>query len=175
MRVLLVTNLFPPVYTGGAEVSNFHTCQALIRRGVQCSVLFINNRMPQLLEQWYDFHGLPVHRVNFHTLRRSAVTDIFDWRIYRAMQRELQHIQPDLVHMTNMSGRHWRPMLPAVVRVYQWSTCCTICGCCAPIICSIGWIVHCAQHRQAAGRVCNASGAMTIGAQCHSDARCSKR
>ncbi len=109
MRVLLVTNTFPPAYTGGAEVSNYHTCQALIRRGVQCSVLFINNRMPQPLDQWYDFHGLPVHRVNFHTWRRTALNDVFDWRIYRAMKRELDRIRPDIVHMTNMSGATLAP------------------------------------------------------------------
>ena len=109
MRVLLITNTFPPGYTGGAEVSNYHTCRELIRRGVQCSVLFVNARVPRPVDGWYELGGIPVHRVNFVTRERSPVKDIFDWRVYRAVRAELRRLRPDLVHITNVSGATLAP------------------------------------------------------------------
>ena len=63
MRVLFVTNTFLPNYTGGAEVSLYHTCRGLMRDEVACSVLHVNNRRDKTKEDWYDVDGIPVHRV----------------------------------------------------------------------------------------------------------------
>jgi glycosyltransferase involved in cell wall biosynthesis len=109
MRVLFVTNTFPPAYTGGAEVANYHTVRGLIRRGITCEILFINNRMPRTAEDWYALDDIPVHRIDFFTRRRTTLNEVFDGRIYRALRAELKRFKPDVVHMQNMSGATLAP------------------------------------------------------------------
>ena len=109
MRVLFITNLFPPGYTGGAEISNYYVCQGLIRRGATCSILSVHNRMPRTADTWYDYDGLPVHRVDFFTRVREALTDVFDGRVYQAVRREIQRFKPDIVHIGNVSGSTLAP------------------------------------------------------------------
>ena len=104
MRIMFVTNTFPPGYTGGAEVSTVHTCRGLIQRGVDCSVLVLNNRFPEIRDEWYEYEGIPVHCVFYSTPRRTALTDVWDLRIYRWLHAELRRLQPDLVHIHNVSG-----------------------------------------------------------------------
>lgn len=110
MRVLFVVNTFPPGYTGGAEVANYHTCRGLIRRGVDCSVLVLNNRVSNWPDAWYEVDGIPVHRAG-HMLPRSSVTDVFDLWIYRLIKAELLRLRPDVVHIHNVSGVTLAPYL----------------------------------------------------------------
>ncbi len=109
MRILFVTNTFPPAYTGGAEVANYHTVRGLIRRGVQCGLLFVNNRMPRTAEEWYEVDGIPVHRRDYFTRRRTAIGDVFDLRVYRTVLTELKRFRPDVVHLQNVSGATLAP------------------------------------------------------------------
>jgi len=81
----------------------------LMRRGVDCSLLVLNNRQPQALDEWYDFDGIPVHRIHYATEKRTAWRDVFDVRIYRAVRKALLTIQPDLVHIHNVSGATLAP------------------------------------------------------------------
>ena len=110
MRVLFIVPTFPPGYTGGAEVANYATCRGLIRQGVDCSILVLNNRVSEWVDEWYELDGLPVHRVA-HRMPRSAWTDVFDWRIYRTTVAELRRLRPDLVHFHNASGMTLAPYL----------------------------------------------------------------
>ncbi len=109
MRVLFITNWFPPSYTGGAEVATYHTCRALIRLGFDCSVLVINNRAPEIVDEWYELDGIPVHRVVYRRTPRTHLTDVFDWRIYRTVKSNLTRTAPDLVHVQNVSGSTLAP------------------------------------------------------------------
>lgn len=104
MRVLFVMNTFPPGYTGGAEVSNLHTCQALLQRGIDCSIIVLYNRLPEARDEWYEYAGIPVHRVHFFTSLRSPISDMWDLRVHRYLVAELRRLQPDLVHVHNISG-----------------------------------------------------------------------
>lgn len=110
MRVLFIVNTFPPSYTGGAEVATYHTCRELIRQGIDCSILVCNNRVSEFADEWYELDGIPVHRV-VHMVPRSALTDLFDLRIYRAVKAELRRLRPDVVHMQNVSGTTLAPYL----------------------------------------------------------------
>lgn len=109
MRVLALSNTFPPGYTGGAEIANYHTCRGLIRRGIECSILVLNNRMNAPVDEWYEFDTIPVHRIFFHTEKRHPVRDVFDRRIYRAVLAELRRLKPDIVHIHNVSGATLAP------------------------------------------------------------------
>jgi glycosyltransferase involved in cell wall biosynthesis len=109
MRILFIANTFPPGYTGGAEVANYHTCRGMISRGMDCSILVINNRVPQPANEWYELGGIPVHRVGFRTKVRRHLTDVFDQRVYRLVRAELHHLKPDIVHINNVSGSTLAP------------------------------------------------------------------
>lgn len=111
MRVLFITNYFPPAYSGGAEVSLYHTCRGLLRRGVHCSILFVNHRATEPIEDWYELDGIPVHRVNFCNSLSSAWRDVFDWRVFQAVRAELKHLRPNIVHIHNVSGASLAPYL----------------------------------------------------------------
>ncbi len=109
MRVLFVVNTFPPSYTGGAEVANYHSCRGLMRQGVDCSILVLNNRVPAV-DEWYELDGIPVHRVA-RPRPRHAFTDILDPVLYRVVAAELRRLKPDLVHIHNVSGATLSPYL----------------------------------------------------------------
>lgn len=111
MRVLVLANTFPPDYTGGAEVVNYHACRGLIRRGIDCSLLVVNNRMASSVNNWYELDRIPVHRVHLQTRWRSAWNDVFDWRVYRIIRAELRRLKPDLVHIHNVSGATLAPYI----------------------------------------------------------------
>jgi glycosyltransferase involved in cell wall biosynthesis len=107
MRVLFVCNHFPPDYTGGAEVSLYHTCRGLMADGSACRVLHINNRRTSTDQEWHDVDGIPVHRIQFAT--RWPWQEVVDRRIVAAVRREVQDFHPDLVHIHNVSGSSLAP------------------------------------------------------------------
>ncbi len=112
MRVLMITNNFTPYgFIGGAEVAAYHTCQGLLQRGVDCGVLALNHRLPEAFDREYALDRIPVHWVSLPRPRRNAVTDIYDPRLFRAVRRELERAQPDLVHIHNVSGATLAPHL----------------------------------------------------------------
>ncbi len=111
MRILIFTNFFPPDYVGGAEVSIYHSCRGLMTRGVVCSVLTVNHRQAERADAWFDFDGLPVHRVRFDT--RLPGGSVFDPRVYRAVRREIAALQPDVVHIHHVSGASLAPFVAA--------------------------------------------------------------
>jgi glycosyltransferase involved in cell wall biosynthesis len=109
MRVLFVTNTFPPDYTGGAEVSLYHTCQGLMQAGVVCSVIALNNRRLAREDCSYDLDGIPVHRIYFG--ERWPWQDVLDRRLLAAVRAEIRRRQPDLVHVHNVSGASLAPFV----------------------------------------------------------------
>lgn len=104
MRALFILNTFPPYYTGGAEVSAYHSARGLARTGVECCALILNAQRPQALDEWFTLDGLPVHRIHTRPGRRSAWRDIFSADVYRAAKAELRRFRPDVVHFHNVSG-----------------------------------------------------------------------
>lgn len=109
MRILYITNWFPPEVKGGAEVSLYHTCRAMQRAGVECSVLSINYRGATAADEWYQVDHIPVHRVHFST--HWPLQETVDLRVYRVVLRELVAVKPTLVHIHNVSGASLAPFL----------------------------------------------------------------
>lgn len=128
-RVLFVTNYFPPDYTGGAEVSLYHTCRGMMADGVACRVLHINNRRRITDDTYHDVDGIPVHRVQYGT--RWPWQEIMDRRIVSDVRREIHAYRPDLVHIHNVSGSSLAPFVacdeeavPAVCTLHDyWLLC----------------------------------------------------
>jgi len=109
MRVLFVTNTFPPDYTGGAEVSLYHTCRGLMAAGVTCRVLHVNNRRQAAGDDRYSVDGIPVRRVQFDSHR--IWQDILDRRTVEVVRQEIRRFRPDLVHVHNVSGSSLAPFV----------------------------------------------------------------
>jgi len=112
MRVLLITNYFPPHYVGGAEVVVYNNCHGLLERGVDASVLMVNARIPQARDEHHLVQGVPAHEVTYRPYAlTNALAQTFDHRVYRAVIAELHRLQPDLVHIHNVSGATMAPFL----------------------------------------------------------------
>jgi len=113
VRVLTITNYFPPDHVGGAEIAALMTCQGLARRGTQVHVAVLNTRLPQELDRYYEWEGIPIHQVNYRTPRRRHLTDVFDWRIYWQALQEIGRVRPDVIHIHNVSGTSLAPFVAA--------------------------------------------------------------
>lgn len=111
MRVLFITNFFPPRYWGGAEVAAFYSCYGLRQRGITCQVLSISARFPEAFDQEHEFHGISVQEVGYPFHAVPQLLRVFDARIYRRTVREIEKFKPDLVHTHNISGTSLAPFV----------------------------------------------------------------
>ncbi len=113
MRILMFSNTFPPGFTGGAEVANYHHLRGMIRRGAPSSICVLRNREAEDSERWYELDSIPVHQVHMRCRGRSRLRDIYDRRMYRIAHDEIQRFRPDVVHFTNCSGSSLAPFVAA--------------------------------------------------------------
>lgn len=131
MRILVITNFFPPEYVGGAEVSAFYTAYGLKNRGHDVQVLVAFARADHEGREEYVFKGLPVRKLTFDHRAGVEATRILDPVVYRHVRREIEEIKPDLVHIHNVSGASLAPFLacrllglPVVVTLHDyWMIC----------------------------------------------------
>jgi glycosyltransferase involved in cell wall biosynthesis len=132
VRVLAISNLFPPRTVGGAELSAFNTCLGLRERGLDVSALMVNARLPQRTDARHSVRGISVRERTFVPLpvgRRYL--QVYDPRVYGAVVSELRRVQPDLVHVHNVSGASLAPFvacrrlgIPVVLTLHdQWLLC----------------------------------------------------
>jgi glycosyltransferase involved in cell wall biosynthesis len=112
MRVLLITNILPPHHMGGAEVMLQTTGSALMQRGVNASVLMVNARMPEEGERERELQGIPVHEITHRPyLFNNSFLETLDPRVLRDVMAEVRRVQPDLVHIHNVSGSSLAPFV----------------------------------------------------------------
>jgi len=111
VRVLTISNYFPPSHAGGAEFAAFMSGRGLARRGMDVRILSVNARMQCEVDRYYEWDGLPIHEVTWRTPSRSPFTDVFDLRVYRQTVDEIRRVQPDLVHVHNVSGATLAPFV----------------------------------------------------------------
>lgn len=134
MRVLMLTELYPPVI-GGLEVHVRHLSHELARRGHD--VVVATSWQPGLPECMEE-EGVRVHRLRgtMHRLtwlysdpRRSYAPPLPDPEMTRHVGRLLRTFRPDVIHAHNWMIHaflpHWRPGGPAVVRtLHQYDLVC---------------------------------------------------
>ena len=132
MRVLLLTNYFPPHYAGGAEVVVYNTCRGLRERAMDASVLMVNGRMPRANNERRLVQDVPVRELTHEPyLLNNRVVQAWDPRVYRDVLSELRKVQPDLVHVHNVSGASLAPFtacqrlgIPVVLTLHDfWLLC----------------------------------------------------
>jgi glycosyltransferase involved in cell wall biosynthesis len=124
MRILFFSHTFVPDYTGGAEVSLYHTCRGLQARGYDCTVLTVNSRGRERSDQWYEVDGIPVHRLTWVTKKRRPLTDLLDGRVYAPIQRAIQQLKPDIFHPHNVAQATLAPFVAA--QATRTPTLCTL-------------------------------------------------
>lgn len=113
MRVVFFTHSFAPDYTGGAEISLYHTCRGLQALGVECVVLHVTAKHADPDDRWLEVDGIPVRRITFGTSWPNRYLDLFDARIFAAVRRELAHLKPDLLHVHNVAHASLAPFVAA--------------------------------------------------------------
>jgi glycosyltransferase involved in cell wall biosynthesis len=111
--VVFFTHSFAPDYTGGAEVSLYHTCRGLQARGVECIVLNVAAKHAHPDHRRHEVDGIPVRRITLPTRWPNRVSDLFDARVFAAVRRELAQLQPDLLHVHNVARASLAPFVAA--------------------------------------------------------------
>lgn len=113
MRVVFFTHSFAPDYTGGAEVSLYHTCRGLQARGVDCVVLNVAAKHARPDDRWHEVDGIPVRRITLATRWPNRYLDLFNPRVFVAVRRELTQLRPDLLHAHNVARASLAPLVAA--------------------------------------------------------------
>jgi glycosyltransferase involved in cell wall biosynthesis len=111
MRVLAVSNFFPPHDVGGAELSAFNTCLGLLERGIEVSALMVHARLRRRANLHHRVRGVSVRERTFMSLPLGSYSQVFDPRVYWAVVSEIRRVQPDLVHVHNISGATLAPFV----------------------------------------------------------------
>jgi glycogen(starch) synthase len=106
MRILAISNLYPPHEIGGYEIRCRDVCERLKAAGHEIRVLTSDHRVAgrqdprdEQVSRVLRIHGmyghpwLPIHRL--HALERHN---------HDALRREIDAVKPDLIHVWNMGG-----------------------------------------------------------------------
>lgn len=111
MKVLSISNFFPPGEIGGAEISAFYSAQGLMARGARLHALVVNARASVDQHVAEVYQGIPVSRYRYRYLGRNRWRELFDRRIYRATLAVLRRVKPDIVHVHNITGASLAPLI----------------------------------------------------------------
>lgn len=107
MKVLVISNFFPPHVIGGAEIIAHHQARALVDRGHDVRVLAGDNShgLPGYPIQTEVFDGLPITRVSL-TQRDFAPTgnNVSHPGVERIFLDLIADWHPDVIHAHHMAG-----------------------------------------------------------------------
>lgn len=107
MKILYVSNCYPPNFIGGAElVAHRHACE-LLKLGCDVEVLAADHsgEHPPLHEANDVYEGIPVTRVSVSERETSWNNENFrNPHIDRIFEKVLKRLSPDVVHCHNLPG-----------------------------------------------------------------------
>lgn len=107
MRILVLTNLYPPHYLGGYELICLHVVNALRSRGHQISVLTSNHRVKHASndpEEPAVDRSLRVHGFYGHPWLGISQLRHLESHNNSILRQAVQQAQPNLVYVWNMGG-----------------------------------------------------------------------
>jgi len=134
MKILIVSNGFPPASFGGVEVYSYDLARELRRRGhaVQVFCRDSDATVPDYTVRNEIVERLPVKRVINNHKRASAFQDLYeDETIHRIFSDTLDAFQPDFVHYNHLLALSvtlpretaWRG-IPSLTMLHDyWSIC----------------------------------------------------
>ena len=105
MRILIVSNLYPPFAVGGAEIVAHRHARALLARGHEVCVFA--GRPPRADQDGGEIEFEMVDGVEVHSiaLRSLEPERAFRWEAAgRAFRAVALHVAPDVVHFHNLAG-----------------------------------------------------------------------
>lgn len=106
MKVLVLTNLYPPHQIGGYEIRCRDIMERLAARGHEVRILtsdhFIPGREP--LDPPHVARDLRIHGFYDHPWLSIPRLFLLEAHNHRVLQREIDSFQPDVVHVWNMGG-----------------------------------------------------------------------
>lgn len=103
MKILMVSNFFPPDTVGGAEIVALRQAKALQRNGHIVSIFCgsISEEAPGFLTN-ESYSNLPVYRLRIRSLEKDLD---FYWTVAAERFRSIVYFtRPDIVHFHNLSG-----------------------------------------------------------------------
>jgi len=101
MKILILSDNFPPHAPGGAERSTFNLAQAFQKKGHE--VFIITTVREKNLVGREDLAGLKIFRIysNYHS-RWRAYLSLYNPQTVKKVSRIIQEINPDIVHANNI-------------------------------------------------------------------------
>jgi glycosyltransferase involved in cell wall biosynthesis len=105
LKVLIVSNMFPPEVIGGAEIVAHRQALALKARGAEVTVLAGGLPRPDFPSDSFvqeDVDGLPVYRLSLRSMDTDA--NFHSTSAAGRLQSILSTRQPDVVHFHNVTG-----------------------------------------------------------------------
>src|SRR5688500_247836 len=101
MKILLMTDTFPPEITGGAAHVAFIQAKALQRFGHEVNVF--STRRDNILPEDSEIEGIPVHRIKVsYPLRWQAYLSLYNPVVIQGVKQFLAEVKPDIVHAHNI-------------------------------------------------------------------------
>lgn len=101
MKILFLSDDFPPNSRGGAEINAFNLAQALRMAGN--SVFIITATQDRTLAGKYEYEGLTIHRIysSYHRFFTHYFA-VYNPQIVHDVGNILQEVSPDIVHAHNI-------------------------------------------------------------------------
>ena len=107
MKVLVISNFFPPHVIGGAEIIAHHQARALAARGHEVRVLAGDNSrgLPGYPIEQDSVDGMPVTRVSLTYLDFAPTgNNVAHAGVERIFLRLIAQWRPDVIHAHHMAG-----------------------------------------------------------------------
>lgn len=101
MKILMLSDDFPPRHGGGAGMVAFRLCKTLKDLGHQIFVITATDERSE--EGAIDYHGLRIFRIysNYHQ-RWRAYLGLYNPQTVGKVERIIKEIKPDIVHVHNI-------------------------------------------------------------------------
>lgn len=106
MKILVISNLYPPHEIGGYELRCADVCNRLMDRGHNIRVLTSNHHLDgrAQLDDSHVARQLHIHGMYGHPWLSMPQLYELEKKNHRALVEEIDTFQPDLVHVWNMGG-----------------------------------------------------------------------
>jgi glycosyltransferase involved in cell wall biosynthesis len=104
MKILFLSDDFPPASFGGAGIIAFRDAIALMKRGHQVSAITTTVKQQEVGKSFYE--GLEVHKIYSNCPERwHAYTTLNNRSVVKEISRTIDDTKPDVIHVHNIHAR----------------------------------------------------------------------
>ena len=101
MKILILSDDFPPLVLGGAGVVAFNLAQGLQKAGHEIFVITAVGRKEK--EGWTEFEGLKIFRIYSHYHPRwRAYLSLYNFQTISKIKKIIKEVKPQIVHAHNI-------------------------------------------------------------------------